>query len=89
MVLMKLRLGLSNRDIAFRFGLPFTTASKILREWIPMFSSMLKPLIMWPSKDAVRANLLCFKPKFKNCRVIDCTEIFIERTYNLRARAET
>ena len=56
-----------------------------------MLSSILKPLIMWPSKDAVRANMpKCFKTKFKNYRcIIDCTEIFIERTYNLKARAET
>ncbi len=56
-----------------------------------MLSSILNPLIMWPSKDAVRANMpKCFKPKFKTCHcIIDCTEVFIERTYNLRATAET
>lgn len=32
----------------------------------------------------------CFKPKFKNCRcIINCTETFTERTYNLRLRAKT
>ncbi|XP_041918206.1 uncharacterized protein LOC121682219 [Alosa sapidissima] len=89
LVLMKIRLGLSNKDIAYRFGLPFSTVSKILREWVPLLSSVLKPLVIWPSKEAVRANLpKSFKPKFKNCRcIIDCTEIFIERTYNLKARA--
>ncbi|XP_056465381.1 uncharacterized protein LOC130404589 isoform X1 [Gadus chalcogrammus] len=91
LVLMKVRLGLTNRDLAYRFGLPFSTVSKILRDWIPMLSSIVKPLIMWHSKDAVRANMpKCFKPKFRNCRcIIDCTEIFIERTHNLKARAET
>lgn len=91
LVLMKIRLGLTNRDLAHRFDLPFSTVSKIIREWIPMLSLALKPLIIWPSKDAVIANMpRCFKPKFKNCRcIIDCTEIFIERTYNLKARAET
>ncbi|XP_056131358.1 uncharacterized protein LOC130108456 isoform X2 [Lampris incognitus] len=91
LVLVKVRLGLTDRDLAYRFGLPFSTVSEILRQWIPVLSSILNPLIMWPSKDAVRANMpKCFKPKFKNCRcILDCTEIFIERTYNLRARAET
>ena len=91
LVLMKVRLGLTNRDLAYRFGLPFSTVSKILRDWIPMLSSIVKPLIMWPSKDAVRANMpKCFEPKFRNCLcIIDCTEIFIERTHNLKARAET
>lgn len=91
LVLMKVRLGLTNRDLAYRFELPFSTVSKVLRDWIPMLSSIVKPLIMWPSKNAVRADMAkCFKPKFRNCRcIIDCTEIFIERTYNLKARAET
>lgn len=91
LVLMKCRLGLTNRDLAYRFGLSFTTVSKILREWTPMLSAILKPLIIWPCREAIMANMpKCFKPKFKKCRcIIDCTEIFIERTYNLKARAET
>lgn len=57
LVLMKVRLGLNNRDLAYRFGLSFSTVSKILIELIPMLSSILNPLILWPSKDAVRANM--------------------------------
>ncbi|CAM4733184.1 unnamed protein product [Leuciscus chuanchicus] len=50
LVLMKLRLALSNKDIAYRFGLPFSTVSKILREWVPLLSSVLKPLVIWPNR---------------------------------------
>lgn len=65
---MKFRLGLSNKDIAYRFGLPFSTVSKIWRDWVPLLSSVLTR----PSKEAVRANLpKSFKPKFKNCRCIN------------------
>jgi len=61
LVLMKVRLGLTDRDLAYGFGLPFSTVSKILRDWIPMLSSIVKPLIMWHSKYAVRANMpKCF-----------------------------
>lgn len=90
-VLMKVRLGLLNKDIAYRFAVPFTTVSRILREWIPLLSATLKPLIVWPSKDKVRSKLpRVFKPKYKNCRcIIDCTEIFIQRTFNLQARSES
>ncbi|XP_063076544.1 uncharacterized protein LOC134466577 [Engraulis encrasicolus] len=90
-VLMKIRLGLLNRDIAYRFGTSFTTVSRILREWIPLLSSTLRPMIVWPSKEKIRAKLpRVFKPKYKNCRcIIDCTEIFIQRTFNMTARSET
>lgn len=46
LVLMKVRLGLTNRDMAYKPGLPFYIVSKILLEWIPMLSSKWKLLIM-------------------------------------------
>lgn len=36
--LMKLRLGLSNKDIAFRFNVTECDISKILRSWLPAMS---------------------------------------------------
>ena len=90
LVLMKLRLGISNKDIAYRFDLPICSVSRILRICIPVLSAVLKPLIRWPSKEAVQANMpAVFKRKFRKCRcVIDCTEIFIDRPTNLTARAQ-
>ncbi|KAJ8356513.1 hypothetical protein SKAU_G00193070 [Synaphobranchus kaupii] len=56
-----------------------------------MLSSTLHSLIIWPTREAVRGHMpKSFKPKFRKCCcIIDCTEIFVERTYNLKARAET
>lgn len=91
-VLLKLRLGLSNKDIAFRFNVTECDISKILRSWLPAMSLALKPLIKWPSKHAILKNMpKCFKPKcFKRCRcIIDCTEILINRPSNLTSRAQT
>lgn len=90
-VLMKLRLGLTNTDIAYRFKVSKSVISKILRSWLPILAKDLKPLISWPSKKAVGRKMpRCFKKKFSRCRcVIDCTEIFIERPTNLTARAQT
>ena len=90
-ILMKLRLGLTNKDIAFRFNVTECDISKILRSWLPVMSQTLKPLINWPSKHAILKNMpKCFKPKYKHCRcIIDCTEIFINRPTNLTARAQT
>ncbi|KAK0139953.1 THAP domain-containing protein 1 [Merluccius polli] len=56
-ILMKLRLGLSNKDIAFRFNVTQCDISKILRSWLPVLSQTLKPLIKWPSKHAILKNM--------------------------------
>lgn len=90
-VLMKLRLGVSNRDIAYRFGVTESTISNILRSWLPVMAKILKAAIKWPTKGAVLRNMpKRFKKHFKRCRcIIDCTEIFMERPTNLTARAQT
>ncbi|XP_056145806.1 uncharacterized protein LOC130121000 [Lampris incognitus] len=90
-ILMKLRLGLSNKDIAFRLNVTECDISKIMRSWLPVMSQVLKPLIKWPSRHAILRNMpKCFKAKYTRCRcIIDCTEIFINRPTNLTARAQT
>lgn len=90
-ILMKLRLGLCNSDLAYRFQVSKTTISNILRSWVPAMALVLKPLIKWPSKGAVLKNMpKIFKRNFKRCRcIIDCTEIFIARPSNLTSRAQT
>lgn len=91
MVLMKIRMGLSNADLSYRFKVPTSTVSSIYRNWIPVMAKVLKPLIKWPSKGAILKNMpKCFKRKFRKCCcIIDCTEIFIARPSNLTARAQT
>ncbi|KAK0132475.1 hypothetical protein N1851_032653 [Merluccius polli] len=97
-ILMKLRLGLCNTDLAYRFQVSKTTISNILRSWVPAISLgypamafILKSLIKWPSKGAVLKNMpKIIKCNFKRCRcIIDCAEIFIARPSSLTARAQT
>lgn len=84
---MKLKLGHSNKDLALRFNIKQQYGSTILRNWLPL-SHSLKSLIVWPSRE--RTNLPKSFQSFKNCCcIIDCTEIFIERPFNLNARAQT
>ncbi|XP_065662704.1 uncharacterized protein LOC136085334 [Hydra vulgaris] len=85
-VLMKLRLGHENKDLALRLNISEGVISKIFRLWIKQLVNVLCNLFVWPERAAIRANL----PNFKNCVcIIDCTEIFIERPHNLTARAQT
>lgn len=90
LVLMKLKLGNMNKELAIHFNISEGQVSTIYRTWLPEISDILKNLIVWPEREALRANLpSCFK-SFKNCVcIIDCTEIFIERPLNLNARAQT
>ncbi|XP_057297659.1 uncharacterized protein LOC130628692 [Hydractinia symbiolongicarpus] len=89
-VLVKLKLGLYNKDIAFRFGITCKMVTKIYRSLLKVLSKSLLFLIVWPEKEAIRKHMpKCFK-KYLSCRcIIDCTEIFIQRPLNLNARAQT
>lgn len=90
LVLVKLRLGLLHTDIAYRVGLKICDISTIYRQLVVVLAKVLEPLIIWPERDAVQKNIPTVFRKFKNCNcIIDCTEIFIERSFNLNARAQT
>ena len=89
-VSMKLRIGLMNRDIAYRFGYSPAIISKIFRQWLPEVSARLKNLIVWPTRAELRTNLpQSFRQNYRDCVcIIDCSEIFIEIPKNLTARAQ-
>jgi hypothetical protein len=91
LVLMKLRLNLTNSYLAKIFQIGPTQVSKILTQSLPVLAKKLKPLIIWPSKDRIIKNMpKSFRKNYRKCRVIiDCTEIFIQRPTNLKARAKT
>ena len=90
LVLMKLKLGLLHTDLAFCFGLELRDVSRIYSKWVKALSRAMKFLIIWPDRQALRKNLpRCFK-NYKNCVcIIDCSEIKIERSFNLNSRAQT
>ena len=89
-VIIKLRLGLFNKDLSYRFGVKPFYISRIFRSWVKVLSKELVCFIVWPEKSSLRQNLPeCFS-KFCNCvAIIDCTEIFIQRPLNLNTRAQT
>ena len=88
LVLMKIRLGVTNKDLAYRFRINYGMVSKIYCSWLVILSKALRPLIVWPSRGALRQHLPSAFKSYKNCAcIIDCTETFIQRPLNLEARA--
>lgn len=89
--LMKLRLNVGDRDLAFRFGVNQSTISRYISKWMDAMYLRLKPLIKWPERDLLLKTMpMDFRKNFKDCvTIIDCFEVFMERPTNLKARAQT
>ena len=80
LVLMKIRLGVTNKDLAYRFRINYSMVSKIYRSWLVILSKALQPLIVWHSRCVLRQHFPSAFKSYKNCAcIIDCTEILIER----------
>ncbi|XP_035232885.1 uncharacterized protein LOC118204694 [Stegodyphus dumicola] len=92
LMIMKLRLGLLNEDLAYRFNIGTSTASRIFQEWITRMAVVLLPFIHWPSMKTVKKNMpKCFiegNLGQVSC-ILDCTEIFIDKAFNLDVRSQT
>ena len=91
LTLMRLQLGLLN-DVADRFDISPTKSSFIFTTWIKLLSKLLKNLVVWLPREAIRDNLpeAFIKTGNNKCRVIlDCAEVFIERPKSLDCQAAT
>ena len=90
LILLKLKLGASNRDLSLRFNMKEQYVSKIFRTWLPKLTNIFAKPIFWPEGEALTENLpTCFS-SFKYCVcIIDCTERYIQRHLHLNATAQT
>ena len=57
LVLMKLRHGYVNKDLALRFNTNVTNISKIFRTYLKALTDILRNFIVWPDREALRRNL--------------------------------
>ena len=92
MTLMKLRLGLLNQDLGYRFEITDGSVSRLFLNMMDILFVWLKPLIKWPSRQVLLDSTpMCFRKHFgrKVIIIIDCFELFIDRPKNLLARAQT
>lgn len=92
LTLMRMRLNLSGKDLAYRFGgIHEATVSRIFIQMMDILHSRLCPLIHWPEREALLKTMpMDFRKNCPACAVIiDCFEIFIDRASNPLARAQT
>lgn len=90
LTLVRLRLGLTEMDIGFRFKISQSTVSTILRTWIPFLAKEFEVFIHWPSKEEALNSLpKCFENFKSTIGVIDCTEGAIEKPSMAKAQAQT
>ena len=91
-VLMRLRLGLSNENLADRFCISRTHCSNIFKTWIRLLSKTVGKLVAWLPKESVIESMPSI---FKTAGhgklrcIIDCFEVFIERPKKLDAQTAT
>ena len=81
LTLVRLRLGLLEQDLAYRFNISQSTVSRITCTWINFLYLKLKEIPLWPPRELVRANMpKQFKGQYSTTRVIiDATEIYVEQ----------
>ena len=82
LTLVRLRLGLLEQDIAYRFGVSQSTVSRIFTSWINFLYLQFKQISLWPPREFVQAHMpKLFKAQYPTTRVIiDATELFIQQS---------
>ncbi|XP_045175650.2 uncharacterized protein LOC123536499 [Mercenaria mercenaria] len=88
LVLIRLRLALTFSDIGRRFGISHQLTSNIFNKWIDIMSEQLSSLVVWLPRETIRRTLpASFKNSYpKTTCIIDCSEIYIQRPFTLKAR---
>ena len=90
LTLLRLRVRLPEKDIAFRFGISQALVSRILVTWISFLAPELSCLIYWPDREDVQRYYPQYFQKYKNViGIIDCTEGILEKPSVAKAQSQT
>ena len=90
LVLIKLRLGLTDSDLAYWFSVSQSTTSVILNAWLPFLANQFTSFTCWPSREQNKnAFPKCFQNFPNTIGIIDCTEGAIEKPSLAKAQAQT
>lgn len=90
--LMRLKLNLPLQFLSYLVGVHTSTISRVFNTTIDKLNDLIVPAsVVWPAREEVQVSLpMCFRKEFGNCMaIIDCFEIFIEKSKDFQARAKT
>ena len=90
-LLVKLRLNLRNKDLAYRFGISASVVSRYITTWVCFLYHHLSEIEWMPSVEQVAGTLPhAFKDKFPSMyAIIDGSEIFLETPSDLHMQSST
>ena len=88
LTLMRLRLGLLLKDLAYRFRLSESQTSRIFNSWIVYLDAALRSIVFMPDFDhSINYVPECFQ-YFPETRIIlDCTEVLVETPSSLENKS--
>ena len=91
LTLVKLRLNLRNKDLAFRFGICESLVSRYVTTWICFLYHHLKEVKWMPEVEQVRATLPhSFRQAYSTTfAIIDGSELFIQTPSDLQLQSST
>lgn len=91
LTLIKLRLNLRNKDLAFRFGICESLVSRYVTTWISYLYHHLKEVKWMPEVEQVRATLPhSFQQAYSTTfAIIDGSELFIQTPSDLQLQSST
>ncbi|KXJ29340.1 uncharacterized protein LOC110249334 [Exaiptasia diaphana] len=91
MFMMKLKLGLTNLDLAIRFYISQGRVSNLVNSWLIYLYTFFGKLKIWPHRDVIIEQMPSkFKEEYPSTMIIiDCTELKIECPSSLLKQSET
>ena len=91
LTMIKLKLGLFNKDLATRFNISLSTVTKIFKTWINTIYLRLGSMKLFPHRDVITQNMTKDFQKQYPCTmlIIDCTELKIEMPSSLIRKSQT
>ena len=91
LTLVKLRLNLKERDLAYRFGVSTSLVSKYFITWVCFLYHHLSEIQWMPTVEQVRGCMPhSFKEKYPNTyAIIDASEVFLETPTDLQMQSST
>lgn len=90
--LMRCRLNLEERDLAYRFCVSAPTVAACFRTVVEVLHVRMGPLVRWPPRaELLKSAPVCFQEGFPGSAavILDCLEVLIHRPENLMARIQT